>query len=215
MSTHMKRVTRRYKTLLPYTLLLLVPPLNAAIAQVAISLQGEVHAARLDRPERVVVGPFRAQQGSAGEASTVGLRAVKWLSTRWGIDGGLALSTNRSWSGSVGFAPESSEVPGFQTRTLFSSATLRARITTPAARWWLVVGAGPALIFHGGTGTSTLTRNTDVGGLVDLGGSLRGSSRMPITLNLHQYLFSSSFVEPYPGQFVGDPYPAGRLPVPS
>jgi hypothetical protein len=98
----------------------------------------------------------------------------------------------------------------FQTQTIFSSATLRARITAPESRFGLIVGAGPALIFHRGSGNSLLARNTDLGGLVDVGGSLRLSSRLGFTLDLQQYLFSSSFAEPYAGQFVGDPIqPAG------
>ena len=72
------------------------------------------------------------------------------------------------------------------------------------------MGAGPAVIFHGGSGTSLLTRNTDIGGLVDVAGSIGVGSRLAITLNLQQYLFASSFAEPYRGQFLGDPVrPAG------
>lgn len=40
----------------PY-LLLLASPLAPAAAQITVTVQGGVHAARLDRPERAVVDP--------------------------------------------------------------------------------------------------------------------------------------------------------------
>lgn len=193
-------------------LILLAVPLVPSAAQVEVSLQGGVHAAELDRAERTVIdaGAGVAIEGTNGEASTFGLRLGKWLSDRWGVDGGLALSRNRSWQGSVSVPVGAEIASDFQTQTLFSSATLRARITAPDSRLGLTIGAGPAVIFHRGSGSSLLTRNTDLGGIVDLGGSIRLGSRFAFTLNLHQYLFSSSFAEPYAGQFVGDPIkPAG------
>ena len=177
--------------------------------QAEISVQGGIHTARLGRPERAVEQPSQgiSLQADRGEATTFGLRFGSWLSNRWGIDGGLALSRNHSWQGGtpIGIPPEQ-----FENQTMFASATLRARVTSPNSRVGLTVGAGPALIFHRGSGSSLLTRNTDVGGLVNLGGSLRLSSRLAFTLDVQQYLFNSSFAEPYAGQFVGDPIqPAG------
>ena len=96
-------------------------------------------------------------------------------------------------------------VEEFETRTIFASATVRARLTPPKSGLGFSIGAGPAVIFHGGSGTSLLTRNTDIGGLVDLAGSVGESSRLAVTLNLQQYLFASNFAEPYTGQFLGDP----------
>ena len=209
MSKHLAAVTRRFQTLLIPGLVLTAFPLTPATAQVVISVHGGVHAARLDRPERAVLVPGAgiALHGAKGEATTFGIRVGGWLSDRWGIDGGLALSTNHSWNGG---APFGLMVEEFETRTLFSSATVRARLTTPQSRLGLSIGAGPALIFHGGSGTSLLTRNADIGGLVDLAGSLRLSSRLALTLNVQQYLFGSNFAEPYAGQFLGDPVqPAG------
>src|SRR5918997_967962 len=207
MSMHLAPVTRRLSTLFIPGLLLVAVPLAPVIAQVVVSIQGGVHAARMDRPERAVLGPDGGigQQGGQGEASALGLRVGHWLSNRWGIEGGFVRSRNRAWSGATAFGVER-----FETRIIFSSATFRARLSGPESRWGLSVGAGPALIFHEGSGTSLLTRNTDVGGLIDLVGSLGVSSRLALTLNLHQYLFSSSFAQPYEGQFVGDPVqPAG------
>jgi len=211
MSTH-PALTRPFGFRVASTLLLLVTPLVSAAGQVEVSVQGGIHAARLDRPERNVIDPGGgvAIEGARGEASTLGLRLGKWLSNRWGVDGGFALSRNRSWQGSVSIPTGLGTASDFQTQTIFSSATLRARITAPNSRFGLIVGAGPALILHRGSGNSLLTRNADLGGLVDLGASVRLSSRLAFALDLHQYLFSSSFAEPYPGQFVGDPVrPAG------
>jgi hypothetical protein len=193
------------------SLLLLAAPLVSAAAQVEISVQGGIHAARLDRPERALIQAGEiAIEGAKGEATTLGLRLGKWLSNHWGVHGGLALSRNRSWQGSVSIPIGLGAASDFQTQTIFSSATLRARITRPDSRFGLVVGAGPALIFHRGSGSSLLARNTDLGGLVDVGGSVRLTRRLAFTLDLHQYLFSSRFAEPYAGQFLGEPIqPAG------
>ena len=193
----------------PPGLLLLATPLATATAQITVTVQGGVHAARLDRPERAVVDPGQgiALQGAQGEATTLGLRVGGWLSDRWGVEGGLAVSRNRSWNGG---SPMEIFPGQFETQTLFTSATIRARITAPEAPVGLTLGAGPALIFHQGDGTSLLTRDTDIGGLVNLGGSVRLSSRLAFNLDLQQYFYSSSFAEPYSGQFLGDPVqPAG------
>jgi hypothetical protein len=193
-------------------LLLVAAPLVPAAAQVEISVQGGIHAARLDRPERTVIDPGDgvAIEGAKGEATTAGLRLGKWLSNRWGVDGGFALSRNRSWQGSIAIPTGLGRASDFQTQTIFSSATLRARITAPESRFGVIVGAGPTLIFHRGSGSSLLSRNTDLGGLVVVGSSIRLTSRLAFTLDAQQYLFSSQFAQPYAGQFVGDPIqPAG------
>lgn len=211
MSTQPAGITRPCWFHVAPSLLLLATPLVSAAAQVEISVQGGIHAARLDRPERTLIQSGEiAIEGAKGEASTFGLRLGKWLSNRWSVDGGFALSRNRSWRGSVSIPTGLGTASDFQTQTIFSSATLRARITAPNSRFGLTVGAGPALIFHRGSGNSLLARNTDLGGLVDVGGSVRFSSRLAFTLDVQQYLFSSRFDEPYPGQFLGEPIqPAG------
>jgi hypothetical protein len=209
MSMHLVSATRRFQALLFPGLILTAIPLNPLIGQVVVSMHGGVHAARLDRPERAVRVPGAGidLHGAKGEATTFGIRVGSWLSNRWGIDGGIAVSTNHSWNGG---APFGLMIEEFETRTVFTSATVRARLTSPTSRLGLSIGAGPAVIFHGGSGTSLLTRNTDLGGLVDLVGNVGLTSRLGITLNLQEYLFASSFAEPYTGQFLGDPVrPAG------
>ena len=199
----------RLKGVFASSFLFALLPLAPADAQVYFTVHGGVHAARLDRPERAVLVPGAgiALEGGKGEATTFGVRGGGWLSNRWGIDGGIAVSNNHSWNGG---APFGLMVEEFETRTVFTSATVRVRLTSPTSRLGLNIGAGPALIFHSGSGTSLLTRNTDLGGLVDVAGTVGISSRLAVALNVQQYLFASNFSQPYTGQFVGDPVrPAG------
>jgi hypothetical protein len=66
------------------------------------------------------------------------------------------------------------------------------------------------LILHRGSGESLLDRQTDVGGMVTLSGQYSLDGRLALRLDAQEYLFNSSFREPYAGQFVGDPVqPAG------
>jgi hypothetical protein len=166
-----------------------------ASAQISVTLEGGIHAASLNRPERLLVQPARQiyLEGTKGEATTFGLRAGTWWSNRLGMDAGVAWSMNRSWQGGFGAVPR----PHFETHTIFTSATLRARLTHPDAPVGLVAGAGPAVILHAGSGMSLLSRNTDLGGLVSLGGSMRVSRRLSITTDVQQYFFSSRFSESY------------------
>ena len=209
MPTCVVSMTCRLTVFCAAVLLSLTLPVDRAAAQAVISLQGGVHAARLNRPERAVLVPGAgiALEGGKGEATTFGVRVGGWLSDRWGIEGGIAVSNNHSWNGG---APFGLMVEEFKTRTVFTSATARVRLTPPKSRLGVSIWAGPAVIFHGGSGTSLLTRSTDVGGLVDVAGHIGVSSRLAITLNLQQYLFASNFAQPYSGQFVGDEVrPAG------
>jgi hypothetical protein len=121
------------------------------------------------------------------------------------MDAGLAWSTNRSWRGSIG-----PRRPDFETHTLFTSATLQARLTSPDSRWGLTAGAGPALIYHGGSGSSLLTRQTDLGAVLTVSGSRSLDGRFSFRLDAQQYLFSSCFADAYTGPFIGSPIqPAG------
>lgn len=191
-------ISDRWRIIVPCLALSAGLQVHPASAQVSIALQGGVHAARLDRPERVLFDPAGsiAIEGAKGEARMLGLRLGTWFSDRWGLDGGVAWSSNRSWQGSTTLPPQP-----FRTQTFFTSATLRARLTSPGSRWGLVAGAGPALIFHGGSGTSLLARSTDLGGLLSLGGSVRVGSRLALTLDVQEYLFGSRFVASQSPQF--------------
>jgi hypothetical protein len=178
-----------------------------ATAQLSVTVQGGIHAARLDRPERELIQPGRDLfvEGARGEATTFGLRAGTWWSPRLGMDAGVAWSRNTSWEG--GFA--GTMPPDFETNTIFTSATLRARLTRPGAAVGLVAGAGPAMVVHAGSGTSLLSRTTDFGGLVTLGGSLRMTEEFSLTTDVQQYFFSSRFSSSYVDVSTGAIRPAG------
>ena len=84
MSTCVPAVACRFTPLLAPVLLVLTIPIHPAAAQVLISVQGGVHAARMDRPERAVVEPGGGivLQSGKGEASALGLRVGYWLTKR-------------------------------------------------------------------------------------------------------------------------------------
>jgi len=166
--------------------------------EIEVTLQGGVHAARLDRPERT---------GSVkGEATTVGLRVGPWFTDHWGIEVGVAWSRNRSYVPSPALPP-----PSAYDETVFTSATLRVRPTSRGAAVTVIGLVGPALIFHGGDGTSLLTRQTDVGVVVGAAAEARVFTRIGLRLDVHNYLFSSNFTQPYQPPLVGSPtQPAGE-----
>lgn len=178
-----------------------------ADAQLELTVHGGIDAARLDRPERSLEQPARGISllSAPGEATAVGLRASSPMARRWRWDAGLVWSQNRSALGTVGPAG-----PPFETHTLFVSTSIQALLTPPDARFGLRMGAGPALIGHQGSGTSLLTRQADLGGMLNLTGQYSLDGRLAIRLDAQEYLFSSSFREPYGGQFIGAPVqPAG------
>lgn len=203
-----RKCTVRARALRPAALLALVValPLQRAAAQVELTLQGGIHASRLERPERLLSQPGPMAMTSArGEATTVGLRVGSWRSAHWGVDAGLAWSRNHSWQGSTALP-----VPRFETQTVFTSATLRVRPSARASRVAVSAAVGPALIIHRGTGTSLLSRQTDVGAVVGAGAQARVASRLGLRLDLQEYLFSSRFADAYTPMVSSSPIePAG------
>lgn len=157
----------------------------------SVELRGGLHLDRLNRPEQVVRSGngFDAYTGR-GEAPTVGVRTTRWLTPHLGAAAGLALAHNASWFGG---AAEGALSP--VKLTLFGSAAPVWRFFPPESRVQLQVGAGPALIVHGGNGESILTRSTDLGGMALADASVRLSRRLQLTLGAENYRFSSSFVD--------------------
>jgi hypothetical protein len=185
-------------------LVLSAPP---AYAQLELTVHGGIDAARLDRPERTLEQPARgvSMLSAAGEATALGLRAGAPLARRWRWDAGLVWSLNRSALGTVG-----RKAPPFETQTLFLSTSIQAQLTPSEGRLGLRAGAGPALIGHRGSGTSLLTRQADLGGMLSLTGQYSLDGRLALRLDAQEYLFSSSFRDAYGGQFIGAPVqPAG------
>jgi hypothetical protein len=192
---------------LPGIFLLCLILVSTASAQVAVTFQAGVHPDRLDQPKRTLTQPGRgiALIGAPGEATTYSIRVGTGIGGRWDLEGGLAWSLNRSASGSFGAG-----VPDFETHTVFSSATVRTLLTRPEAPLGLAVGVGPALVFHRGSGTSLLSRQTDIGAVFGLSGTLALDSHLAIRVDAQQYLFSSAFTDTYTPPLIGTPVqPAG------
>lgn len=199
MTTDHSRAAAR-RALLASVLGLFAVPHAGQAQSVEITVLGGVHAARLDRPERVLEQPARdvSLQSAPGEATALGLRVTSPLSGRWLWDAGLVWSRNRSARGTVGRA-----APAFETHTLFTSATVRGRLTSPAARVGVTAGAGPALVLHQGSGTSLLARQADLGAVLSLAATLSFDGRLGLRLDAQQYLFSSTFRDSYAPPFTG------------
>lgn len=123
-----------------------------------------------------------------GEAPVIGLRLTRVLRQHFDIEAGIAVARNESWSGG-GAVP----LPEFSKHTTFTSAAVIWRPLDETKRAQLRMGAGPALIFHGGSGESVLTRQTDLGAVATAGASLRIGQRLSVGLDVQNYHFASRF----------------------
>lgn len=193
---------------LPISLLLSLAAIPAA-AQVELTFHGGLHMggaggarSALEQPTRTA-GPSRL----LGEATTAGTRLGVDLSDRWQLDGGVAWSRSSNWEGAV-----SRTLPSFEAQTLFLSSTVQGWLTQPGSRIGVVAGAGPALIFQRGDGTSP-TQQTNLGGMVSFGGVMRLDHRFSVRIDAQQYLFSSTFDDSYTPHLGTAPAPehASRL----
>jgi hypothetical protein len=182
------------------TLLALAAARPAQAQNVELAAFGGIHAARLNRPERTLDQPARgvSLQSAPGEATAMGFRVSAPLSGAWRWDVGLVWSRNRSAVGGFGRV-----APDFETNTIFTSATVRARLTPGASRFALAAGAGPALVLHEGSGTSLLSRQADLGAVLSLAGTMNLDGRMGIRIDAQEYLFSSTFRDSYAPSFTG------------
>ena len=188
------------RSLLACTAVALAAPTAARAQHVELTVHGGFHAAGLDRPERVLEQPGRdlGIQSAPGEATAFGLRLSAPLAGRWLWDAGLVWSRNRSVLGGVGRG-----APAFETNTLFTSATVRARLTPDHERFALSAGAGPALVLHHGSGSSLLARQADLGAVLSLAGTMSLDGRIGFRLDAQEYLFSSTFRDSYAPPFTG------------
>jgi hypothetical protein len=175
------------------------PPPALRAQRVEITVQGGIHAIGLDRPERALVRPGGSAglESVPGGATALGLRVGAPLAGRWLWDVGLVWSRNRNLLGSIGRA-----APALETHTLFTSTTLRARLTSPRLPFGLSAGAGPAFVLHQGNGSSLLARQADLGAVLSLAGAVRLDPRLGFRLDAQQYLFSSTFRDSYAPPFV-------------
>jgi hypothetical protein len=174
----------------------------ASAAQVSVTFHGGIHAGRPEAAQRAVDQPDQrtSAQGGAGEATTAGARLGMALTPRWTLDAGAAWSRSTSWEGRV-----SRPLPAFENHTIFASMTLQSLLSDPDSRIGLVAGAGPALIFHGGSDPALPNRQTDLGAVLMLGTVMRLDSRFSVRLDAQQYFFSSNFSQPYTPMLGGTP----------
>jgi hypothetical protein len=194
---------------LPISLLLSLTAIPAA-AQVELTVHGGLHMGGVGATRHALEPPTRAAAGHSrllGEATTAGARLGICLSDRWQLDGGVAWSRSSNWDGAV-----SRTLPSFEAQTLFLSSTVQGWLTQPWARLGVVAGAGPAMIIQRGHGTST-TRQTNLGGMVTLGGVMRLDHRFSVRIDAQQYLFSRAFDDSYTPHLGTAPAPehASRL----
>jgi hypothetical protein len=176
----------------PLSFLLSVAAIPAA-AQVELTVHGGLHMGpggtrqALEPPSRAATGHSRL----LGEATTAGARLGVCLSDRWQLDGGVAWSRSSNWEGAVSRA-----LPSFEAQTLFLSSTVQGWLTQPGSRFGVVAGVGPAMIVQRGQGPSAI-QQTNVGGMVTVGGVMRLDRRFSVRLDAQQYLFSRTFDDSY------------------
>jgi hypothetical protein len=164
-----------------------------AAAQVEVTVHGGFHTGGARGVQHALEEPTRATGSSrvSGEATTAGARLGIGLSEQWQLDGGVAWSRSSNWEGAV-----SRMLPSFEAQTLFLSSTVQGWLTEPEARIGVVAGVGPALIMHRGRGTSA-GQQTNFGGLATFSGVMRLDHRFSVRIDAQQYLFSSTFDDPY------------------
>lgn len=180
-----------------------------AAAQVELTFHGGLRMGGAGGARHALEQPTRAAGPTRllGEATTAGARLGVGLSERWQLDGGVAWSRSSNWEGAV-----SRTLPSFEAQTLFLSSTVQGWLTRPESRFGVVAGAGPALIFQRGPGTSAMQR-TNLGGVVSAGGVMRLDHRFSVRIDAQQYLFSSTFDDSYTPHLGTAPAPghASRL----
>ncbi len=180
-----------------------------AAAQVEVTVHGGLH---MDVAGGVRHGLEQPEQPPAsrrppGEATTAGARIAVDLSRNWQLDGGVAWSRSSNWEGAV-----SRTLPSFEAQTLFLSSTVRGWLTEPGARLGVIAGMGPAVIVQRGYGIAN-ARQTNLGGLLTLGGVMRLDRQFSVRLDAQQYLFSGALDDPYTPHLGTAPRPehASRL----
>jgi hypothetical protein len=146
-----------------------------------------VHVDRSAEVDREVTDGFTAMRAGKGEASALSGRLGYWLQPRLGLQLDVSRSSNRSWQGSTSFP-----VPEFANRTTYLSTRVAVR-TDPSRKAQLFAAAGPALMLYGGTGENLRTRDSDIGGALELGARLRITPAVSAELALGNYFYRSRY----------------------
>lgn len=166
-----------------------VPVDRAAARPARFEVAGHlgVHVDRSGEADRIVTEGGAAMYANAGEASAFAGRLGYWVRPALGIQLDMSRSSNSSWEGSTPLPPLA-----FSNRTTYLSARGVAR-TGPQRRLQFFVAAGPALMLYGGTGENLRTRDTDVGGVLELGTRLRAAEWLGVELAVSNYFYGSNY----------------------
>lgn len=156
-------------------------------AQFEITAHGGVHFDRAPEHDRMLASNSALMMSDKGEAGAIGVRLGYWHRPTFGFQVDVTRSSNGSWSGYTTLPPAS-----VINRTTFLSARAILR-TSPANGFQLAVGAGPAVMRFGGTGTNLRTRDTDIGGVVEVSARVRVMGRLGLELAASNYLYSSTY----------------------
>ena len=111
-----------------------------------------------ERPRRTLTDSFADLTDSPGEGTTVWLRGSYWFAEKMAVQASGTYMWDTSFSGG-GRVP----LPDFQVNTTYLDARVIYAPFGSLADLGLEVGIGPAIILHGGTGSSLLSRQTDIG----------------------------------------------------
>jgi opacity protein-like surface antigen len=192
--------------------LLSVTVVADALAQAELSLHAGVHFDRVDHPDRILTDGNSVVLATKGDATVLGARAGYWFHPALGVQLDLSRSSNSSWarvptstprvvtfsgSGTIP-SPSPADPSDFVNRTTYLSVRGIVR-TAPGGSFQLYAAAGPALIVHGGSGTSLLSRSTDPGGVLEAGFRVRVARRVGVELAVSNYLYDSRFIGPADG----------------
>ncbi len=119
-----------------------------------------------------------------------GARVTVWLNESFGVEGGFAYSITDAEADIAGTTFE--EDANVMLATLMG---LYQFAPSPTAPFMLHVGAGPALIIHGGDAYEDVEGTTDIGGSIIFGGTYDVSDMLAIRFNAQDFMYSAKFGE--------------------
>lgn len=173
----------------------------AAQAQLEVSTNIGVHFDRAVQSERMLTDGSYAKFSARGEAPAVGIQGVYWTGKHFGVGSSFTVSQNRSWHGS---STEGSAA--IIKRTYFTSLNASWRFFNPGSHAQFNLYAGPAAVYHGGSGESLLARTTDLGIVAGASSSLRLNQHFSVGIDFQNYRFRSDYrIASGPGGYMISP----------
>jgi len=117
-----------------------------------------------------------------------GARVTVWLNESFGVEGGFAYAITDAEAEEAGVTlEEDANVMLGTLKGLYQFAP------SPTAPFMLHVGAGAALIMHGGDAYEDLEGTTDIGGTVIFGGTYDVSDMVAIRFDAQDFMYSAKF----------------------